>query len=321
MERSHRRADRAGDVVVARRAVGHHRSEDIERRIVAHSLLALHIHFDLVERDVSRPLDHRLHVRGAAAADQFPKHVKLRELRFVARIGQASRPHPVAERQRHIVLAADFEDFVERGVERILPVVLVHPRRQNRTAAADDAEHPLFRRRNMRLQQSGMDGHIVHALLGLFAHHVEDEGFGEVVHRFAAGEHLIHRNRADRGRTVFDDRTADLVDVAAGAEVHHGIRAVFQRMPELFQLLTRATGQRGVADVGVDLGLEAAPDADRHQSLMVDIGRNHHRTGGDGGADRLRRDHLNFGDMLHRIGNDAGFGLRRLRHATHVHFS
>ena len=34
-------------------------------------------------------------------------------------------------------------------------------------------------------------------------------------------------------------------------------------------------------------------------------------TGGDGGADRLRRDHLNFGDMLHRIGNDAGFGLRR----------
>src|SRR5262249_539381 len=63
------RADGARDVIVAGEDVGHERSEHVERRVVAELLLAAHVPRDLIERHVTRALDHRLHAGLAGALD------------------------------------------------------------------------------------------------------------------------------------------------------------------------------------------------------------------------------------------------------------
>ena len=78
--RRRRRANGAHDVVVAGRDVGRHGAEDVERRLPADLLLALHVHLDLAERDVSRALHHDLYAALAATLDELAKHVKLSEL-------------------------------------------------------------------------------------------------------------------------------------------------------------------------------------------------------------------------------------------------
>jgi hypothetical protein len=57
----HRRADRGGDVVVARRHVGRERPQRVERRLVA-DLELVQVLFDQVHRHVAGTLNHHLDV-------------------------------------------------------------------------------------------------------------------------------------------------------------------------------------------------------------------------------------------------------------------
>jgi hypothetical protein len=92
----HGRADRAGDVVVAGREVGHQRAQRVERRLVAELLLLLHLELDLVHRDVARAFDHHLHVVIPGDARQFAQRFQFGELGLVAGVGQRAgrRPSP-----------------------------------------------------------------------------------------------------------------------------------------------------------------------------------------------------------------------------------
>ena len=87
------------------------------------------------------------------------------------------RPSP--SEKLNIVLREDLADVVEALVEEILLVMVGHPLRQNRAAAADDAGDALRNHRQILDQHAGVDGHVVHALLGLlfdhFEHHVDVE--------------------------------------------------------------------------------------------------------------------------------------------------
>jgi hypothetical protein len=58
----HRRADAAGDVVVARRDVGGQRAQRVERRLVAPVQLQVHVLLDELHRHMARAFDHDLHV-------------------------------------------------------------------------------------------------------------------------------------------------------------------------------------------------------------------------------------------------------------------
>ena len=62
MPADHRRADGAGDVVVAGGDIGDERAERIKRSFVAQLVFFFHLQLDLVHRDVPRTFDHRLHV-------------------------------------------------------------------------------------------------------------------------------------------------------------------------------------------------------------------------------------------------------------------
>ena len=67
-----RRADRRGDVVVARRDVGRQRPERVERRLAALSQLLFHVDLDLVHRHVAGALDHHLAALGVGDLDRSP---------------------------------------------------------------------------------------------------------------------------------------------------------------------------------------------------------------------------------------------------------
>ena len=83
----HRRADRAGDVIVAGRDIGGERPESVERRFVAPLELFLHVLLDHVHGDVAGAFVHHLHVMRPRALGELALRVKFRELRFVVRVG------------------------------------------------------------------------------------------------------------------------------------------------------------------------------------------------------------------------------------------
>ena len=92
----HRRADAAGDVVVAGRDVGGERSERVERRFAAPLELLDHVFLDHVHGHVARALVHHLHAFGPRAPGEFALHLQFAELRLVVGVGNRARTQAVA---------------------------------------------------------------------------------------------------------------------------------------------------------------------------------------------------------------------------------
>ena len=134
-----RRADRAGDVVVAGEHVRNKRPEHVERRAVTEPALQLHVVLDLVERHVARAFDHHLHAVLPSALGEFAERFELCELRRVRRVGEPARAQAVTDRERHVVAPQDLADVVPERVHRVLLAVRDHPLREQRAAARDDA--------------------------------------------------------------------------------------------------------------------------------------------------------------------------------------
>src|SRR5690606_6295972 len=101
---------------------------------------------------------------------------------------------------------------------------------------------------------------------------------------------LVDRYSADRHRRVADDPLAGLVDVLAGGQVHHGVRAPADAPGQLGHFFLDRGAEGRVADIAVDLHQEVAADDHRLQLHVVDVGRD------DGAA---------TGDFLaHELGGD-----------------
>ena len=79
----HRRADAAGDVVVAGRDVGGERSERVERRFTAPLELLRHVFLDHSHEHVARAFIHDSHTLGPGALGEFALHFEFAELRLV----------------------------------------------------------------------------------------------------------------------------------------------------------------------------------------------------------------------------------------------
>ena len=94
----HRRADAAGDVVVARRDVGDQRPERIERRLAAFLELLVHVDLDLVHRHVAGAFDHHLDVVLPGDLGQLAQGFELGELGAVVGVGVRAGAQPVAQR-------------------------------------------------------------------------------------------------------------------------------------------------------------------------------------------------------------------------------
>ena len=157
-----------------------------------------------------------------------------------------------------------------------------------------------------------MDGEVVDALLGLLDQRVL-EHFPVQLGRVAIDllQRLVDRHRADRHRRVAHDPAADVVDVAAGGQVHHRVATPADRPDQLLDLFGDAGGDRGIADIGVDLHQEVAADDDRLQFRVVDVGRDDGAAAGDLAADEFRGDERgDFGAEALAVG-DAFLGALR----------
>ena len=110
---------------------------------------------------------------------QFAQHFQFGELRFVAGIRDATRPQSVAKRKAHVVLLENLADVVKILVQEILLFVMLHPVRHQRAAAAHDSRDPLAHQRHMFAQHAGVNGHVVHALLGLLFNHFQHQIHGQ----------------------------------------------------------------------------------------------------------------------------------------------
>ena len=188
-----------------------------------------------------------------------------------------------------------------------------------------------------------MDGEVVHALLGLLDQGVAEDFPGQVlglaVHLF---QRLVDGHGADRHRAVAQDPFAGFVDVLAGRQIHDGIGAPADAPDHFLDFFVDRRGERGIADVAVDLHQEVAADDHRLQFGMVDVGGNDgaaaghfvaHEFGRDDGGNRGAETVAGMlageefrqivaalvfadGDKFHFRRDDA---LARVVHLGHVH--
>src|SRR5450830_1787726 len=289
----HRRTDAGGDVVVARCNVGSQRAEGVERRLVAAFQLLVHVLLDQLHRHVARAFDHGLHVVLPGNFGQLAEGFQLAELRSVVGVGNRPRAQAVAKGEADVIGLHDFADFVEMRVGEVLFVVRQAPLGHDRTAARHDAGDAFGGQRYVTQQYTGMDGEVVDALLGLFDQRVAEQLPGQVFGGAADFfQGLVDRHGTDRHRRVADDPFAGFVDVLAGGQVHHGVRAPADAPGQFRHFFFNGRTQGAVADVAVDLHQEVTADDHRFQFGVVDVGRDNRAATGDFFAHEFRGDDL-----------------------------
>src|SRR5690606_29673988 len=202
----------------------------------------------------------------------------------------------VADGEGNVVGGADVADVVPVGVEEVFLVVGEAPLGHDGAAAGDDAGHATGGLRDVAEEDAGVDGEVVHALLGLLDEGVAEdfpgEGLGAAADFF---EGLVNRDGADGHGAVAQDPLAGLVDVFARGEVHEGVAAPLDGPTHFLDLLVDGGGDGGVADVGVDFNQEVAADDHRLELGVVDVGGDDGAAAGDFGADKLGGDLLGDG--------------------------
>ncbi len=271
--------------------------------------LLLHVLLDQVHRNVARPLVHHLHVVLPRDAGEFALGLQFGELGLVVGIGDASRPESVAEREGDVIRRHDLADLAEVGVEERLLVVGQAPLGDDAAAARDDPRHPPGRHRDVGEQHAGVHGEVVDSLLGLLDQGVAVCLPGEILRDTAdLFQRLVDRHRADRYGSIAEDPLPRLVNVLAGGEIHHGVGAPERGPAQLLDLLIDRGDHGGVADVGVDLHVEAATDDHRLDLGGIDVGRDdrsatRHLAPYELGRESLpQRDELHFGSDLAATG-------------------
>ncbi|MCG3163193.1 MAG: hypothetical protein JMDDDDMK_04576 [Acidobacteria bacterium] len=163
----------------------------------------------------------------------------------------------------------------------------------DRTAARDDACGALRRQRDERQTNSGVNRKIINALLGLLNERVAEDFPGQV---FGLArdffESLINRHSADGDGRIADDPFARGVDVFAGGEIHHRVGAPLRSPSHLLDFFFNRRGDRGVADVGVDLDQKVSANSHRLGFGVIDVGGNDRAPARDFIANKFGRDEL-----------------------------
>ena len=301
----HGGADAAGDVVVAGGDVGGERPESVEGGLVAPFELLGHVFLDHVHGDVSGAFVHDLDAFGPGALGEFALHFEFAELGFVIGVGDGAGAEAVADAEADVVGGHDVADVVPMGVEEVFLVMGEAPLGHDAAATADDAGHAGGGHGDEAEEDTGVDGEVIDALLGLLDEGVAEEFPGEVfglaVHFF---ERLINGHGADGHGRIPQDPFTGGVDVLAGGEVHDGVGTPLGGPAHFFDLFLDAGGDGAVPDVGVDLHEEVPANDHRLELGVIDVRRDDGAACGDFATDELGGDF--GGDALGEALEDAG---------------
>ena len=129
--------------------------------------------------------DHALHVMLPGDLGQLAEGFQFAELRSIVGVGDGARTQAVAQREADVVGPHDLADVLEVLVEEALAVMGQAPLGHDRAAAGDDAGDALGRERHEGQADAGVDGEVVHPLLGLFDQGVAEQLPGQVFGRAA----------------------------------------------------------------------------------------------------------------------------------------
>ncbi len=186
------------------------------------------------------------------------------------------------------------------------------PAGHDRAAAGDDAGDAVGRQRHITQQHTGVDGHVVHALLALLNHGVAVDFPRQLVGlAIDLLQRLVDGHSADGHGGVADEPFPRGVDVIAGGQVHDGVRAPLGGPLQFVHFLGNGAGHRGVADVCVDLHQEGLADDHRLRLRVVDVVRDDGVSGGHFAADQFHVAVFAEGHELHLGGDDT---LPRVMH-------
>ena len=164
------------------------------------------------------------------------------------------------------MLEHDLAEVVELGVERVLLLVVEHPRGHERAAARDEPAVPSLVLEPLHglVVDPRVDRHEVGAGLRLLGRDPEEVVLVHVDDRAVPDggldEGLVERDRADGEFRGLDHAPPDLDEVAAGRELHQGVGAGELGLPRLLDLDVDVDEIGRGPDGGVHLGAEAFTD-------------------------------------------------------------
>ena len=118
---------------------------------------------------------HNLYIFFPGTFCQFAQGDQLLDLGDIRGILDASGAAGVPETHGNVIFPADIQDFIIMLVERILLACHFHPGKDDGAAAGDDIGEALvtFEFSCGFFVDAAVDGHEVHAVLGVHAHYVK----------------------------------------------------------------------------------------------------------------------------------------------------
>jgi hypothetical protein len=102
------------------------------------------------------------------------------------------------------------------GIEGVLLVVVQHPPGQNAAATRDDAGNAIAHQGQVFNQNPGVDGHVVHPLLGVLFDDVQKVVGGQLFDvAVDTLQSLVHRHRTNGDGRILNDGGADFIQITA----------------------------------------------------------------------------------------------------------
>ena len=151
-----------------------------------------------------------------------------------------------------------------------------------------------------------MQGHKVHTVLGVQAHHIH-KILGSKLGKIAliVDHRVIHRHGADHGRALGGELLAERLGVAVAGKIHNGLGAHFHGAHHLLHFNVVILAVARYAQVYIDLGAQHTANALRVQALVMLVGRNGHLALGHQRANFFGGAVFFLGHSLHFGGDDA----------------
>ncbi len=223
-----------------------------------------------------------------ARRGELAQHLQFVKLGPVGGVGQAAGAQAVPQGQGDVVLLGDVQQAVVVLVQGVFLLKAAHPGGEKGAAPGDHPGDSLFQQRQGGFGNAAMHRDEVHPLFGVVVHHVQEIVGLDVIQTVGFSHHLVDGHRAERDGTAGQKRHPDLIQVAAGGQIHDRIRPILQGRGQLGLLLLQADVVGRGADIGVDLDPHPGADGRGLKPPVLPVGR--HRDGALGQplADDLR---------------------------------
>ena len=191
------------------------------------------------------------------------------------------------------------------------------PPRHDGATAADDAGHAIACQRYIGQENTGVNGHIVHALFALLDDGIAEDLPGQILcYTIDLFQSLVDGHGANGNRGIAQDPLAGGVDIVTGGKVHYGVCAPLGGPAQFGYFFLDRGCDRRVANIGIDFGKEFTPNDHGLRLRVVDIIRDNGAAASHLSANEFRIAVLTQCYEFHFAGDDSLAGVVHLGNAA-----